>query len=97
MVSLRRYDPAADLACITCPVLALVGEKDVQVPPSVVELPLREGINPAADLTVKVYPDLNHLFQHAGTGLPAEYGEIEETLSPEVLADIAAWIKQVAE
>ena len=45
MVSLRRYDPAADLACITCPVLALVGEKDVQVPPSVVELPLREGIN----------------------------------------------------
>lgn len=61
MVSLRRYDPAADLACITCPVLALVGEKDVQVPPSVVELPLREGINPAADLTVKVYPDLNHL------------------------------------
>lgn len=97
MVSLRRYDPATDLARITCPVLALVGEKDVQVPPSVVELPLREGINPAADLTVKVYPDLNHLFQHAGTGLPAEYGEIEETLSPEVLADIAAWIKQVAE
>lgn len=95
MVSLLRYDPADDLARIACPVLALVGTRDVQVPPSVVEAPLRERINPAAELTVHVYPELNHLFQHAETGLPTEYAVIEETIAPEVLADIAAWIKKV--
>ena len=97
MVSLRRYDPAADLARIACPLLAIVGEKDTQVPPSVVEGPLREGIAPDTELTIKVYPGLNHLFQHAATGLPSEYGAIEETLAPDVLADMAAWVLRVAE
>lgn len=97
MVSLRRYDPTADLARIACPLLAIVGEKDTQVPPSVVEGPLREGIAPNTELTIKVYPGLNHLFQHAATGLPSEYGAIEETLAPDVLADMAAWVLRVAE
>ena len=44
-------------------------------------------------MTVKRYPGLNHLFQHCTTGLPAEYGSIEETISPEVLADLAAWME----
>ncbi|KAF5271269.1 hypothetical protein FQR65_LT17658 [Abscondita terminalis] len=33
---------------------------------------------------IKMYPDLNHLFQHAHTGLINEYGELEETFSYEV-------------
>ena len=41
---------------------------------------------------VREYPGLNHLFQHCTTGLPDEYGRIEETISPEVLQDIAQWI-----
>jgi hypothetical protein len=45
-------------------------------------------------LKVKKYPGLNHLFQHADTGTIEEYAVIEETISPEVLADIAAWIRQ---
>lgn len=97
MLSLLRYRPAAYLDKIECPVLAIVGERDLQVPPSTVEKPLREGVRPGTPLTVKVYPELNHLFQHAATGLPTEYGEIEETISPEVLADIAAWIREVTE
>jgi hypothetical protein len=44
------------------------------------------------DATVKVFPDLNHLFQHAETGLVGEYGRIEETIAPEVLEAIAQWI-----
>lgn len=95
MLSLLRYRPATYLTEISCPVLAVVGERDLQVPPSTIGEPLREGVRPGTPLTVKVYPELNHLFQHAATGLPTEYGEIEETISPEVLADMAAWIREV--
>jgi hypothetical protein len=40
-------------------------------------------------------PGLNHLMQHCTTGLPNEYGEIEETMSPEVLALIGEWLKEL--
>lgn len=95
MISLLRYRPAPYLARISCPVLAVVGSNDLQVPPYTVDAPLRAGVKTGTDVTVNVYPGLNHLFQHAETGLPTEYGDIEETISAEVLADIAAWIKEV--
>ena len=43
---------------------------------------------------LKEYPGLNHLFQHCTTGLPTEYSQIEETISEEVLKDIAQWLMQ---
>ena len=43
----------------------------------------------------KEYPGLNHLFQHSTTGNPNEYRQIEETISPEVLSDIAEWINRL--
>jgi hypothetical protein len=43
-------------------------------------------------VTIVPAPGLNHLFQHATTGLPQEYGQIEETMSPEVLQRVADWI-----
>jgi fermentation-respiration switch protein FrsA (DUF1100 family) len=88
------YDPLPELRELSIPVLALNGEKDTQVPPTENLLPveeaLREGGNP--DVTVEVLPNLNHLFQTAETGLPAEYAGIEETFSPAALEKIAAWI-----
>ena len=44
---------------------------------------------------IKTYPGLNHLFQHCTTGMPDEYGKIEETISVEVLTDITEWIKKL--
>ena len=44
-------------------------------------------------LTTKIYPELNHLFQHSTTGMPNEYYQIEETFAYEVLKDITNWIK----
>lgn len=44
---------------------------------------------------VKLYPELNHLFQKCETGLPTEYISIEQTISTEVLQDIADWIHQL--
>jgi biotin carboxylase len=75
-------------------VLALNGEKDLQVAadvnlPAIVKA-LKSGGNKA--VTMMKLPELNHLFQHCKTGLPAEYGEIEETFSPEVLKIMSDWI-----
>lgn len=88
--SFLKYDAGGDLAAIGCPVLAINGGKDLQVPAAPNFAVMRERIK--SPLTVKEYPGLNHLFQHCTTGLPGEYGTIEETVSPEVLNDIATWI-----
>jgi hypothetical protein len=88
------YDPAPALEKTKCPVLALYGSKDLQVPPSqnlpVMKEALARGGN--RDFQAEVIPDLNHLFQHATTGSPNEYGGIEETMAPVVLDDVSSWI-----
>jgi pimeloyl-ACP methyl ester carboxylesterase len=88
------YDPSADLRRITCPVLALNGDKDTQVSADVnlpaIEEALRQGGN--RHVEIKKLPGLNHLFQTAPTGHPREYGKIEETIAPSVLALIGDWI-----
>jgi pimeloyl-ACP methyl ester carboxylesterase len=91
-----KSNPTETLKKVTCPVLALNGEKDVQVAPKenieAIQKALSEGGN--SNLTTKIYPNLNHLFQHATTGSPAEYAIIEETFSEKVLKDIVGWIKK---
>lgn len=88
------YDPAPTLSEVKCPVLAINGEKDLQVPPSenlsAIEEALIEGGN--KDFVIKEFPGLNHLFQTAETGSPDEYARIEETISPVVLKYISDWI-----
>jgi uncharacterized protein len=92
--SFVTYDPRPALRALKCPVLALFGAKDLQVPPTQnaapVEAALKEGGNP--DHEVRVLADLNHLFQTADTGLPTEYGRIEETIAPAALTAVSEWI-----
>ena len=89
-----RYDPAPALEKVKCPVLAVNGSKDLQVPPkenlTAIGKALEKGGN--QKVTVKEYPDLNHLFQECSTGSPNEYAAIEQTFSPDVLKDLAEWI-----
>lgn len=92
--SFLKIDPAPYLGKLRCPVLALIGSKDTQVPPAA-NIPLLKAAlahNPRA--TVVELPGLNHLFQHATTGLPSEYGQIEETIAPAALERIATWLQQ---
>lgn len=88
------YDPIPALKKVKCPVLAINGSLDLQVPPrenlQAIERALQAGGN--RDYTVRLFPGLNHLFQKATTGAPSEYGKIEETLSPAVLDTVAGWI-----
>lgn len=88
--SLLQFDPAEALANIKCPVLAINGEKDLQVHADANLENIKKLVK--SSVTVKKYPNLNHLFQHCVTGLPTEYGNIDETISPDVLQDIAEWI-----
>jgi pimeloyl-ACP methyl ester carboxylesterase len=88
------YDPRPALAKVRCPVLALNGENDLQVPvienTQAIEATLKAAGN--KDVTVVRLPKLNHLFQTSETGSPSEYGKIEETFSPAALKIIGDWI-----
>jgi fermentation-respiration switch protein FrsA (DUF1100 family) len=88
------YDPRPALRALRIPVLALIGGKDLQVPPAenlpAIEEALASGGN--SHHTVRELPGLNHLFQTAGTGLMDEYPRIEETFAPQALEAIGSWI-----
>ncbi|MFN4033170.1 MAG: alpha/beta hydrolase family protein [Fimbriimonadales bacterium] len=94
--TLIRLDPARYLRKVRCPVLALNGELDLQVDPDqnlpAIERALREGGNKR--VTIRRLPGLNHLFQKARTGLPEEYGAIEETFNPAALEAIRQWLDE---
>jgi uncharacterized protein len=92
-----NHHPATDLEKVKCPVLAIAGELDLQVPPkenlAAIENALRKGGN--LQFTTLVMPGLNHLFQECQTGLPAEYARIEQTFSPDALNTITLWIQEI--
>lgn len=88
------YDPGTALRKVTCPVLAINGEKDTQVPPKQNLPAIRKALEQAGNKHFEVdeLPGLNHLFQTAKTGAPTEYAQIEETISPVALDKMATWI-----
>jgi len=94
MLAFIRYNPAAMLEKVKCPVLAINGDKDMQVPSKVnipaIENALKKGGNKLS--TCQELPGLNHLFQECKTGLPKEYVEIEQTIAPIALETMTNWI-----
>ena len=88
------YDPVPTLQKTVCPVLALNGEKDLQVAPkenlAKIQKALQDGGN--KDFQTAELPGLNHLFQHSPTGSPTEYGSILETMAPEALNAVSDWV-----
>lgn len=88
------YDPATALRRVTCPVLAINGSLDKQVLPAQNLPVIRKTLEEAGNKHFEIdeLPGLNHLFQTAKTGAPAEYAQIEETISPVALEKISSWI-----
>lgn len=90
------HDPAPTLEQVKCPVLAVNGEKDLQVKAKdnleVIESALKKGGNKAFKCVE--FKSLNHLFQTCKTGMISEYGQIEETIAPEVLKALTEWINE---
>lgn len=94
MLSLVRHDPRPVLKALKCPILALDGTLDTQVPsrqnlPAIASALAEGGVEDFATVSL---PKLNHLFQTAKTGGVGEYGQLEETIAPIALETIGAWL-----
>ena len=87
-------DPRVYLKKLAVPVLAVVGERDLQVLPGANLPELRQALRDNRDVTIRELPGLNHLFQTCKTGTPEEYARIDETMSPTVLMLVGEWIEQ---
>lgn len=88
-------DPQPYISKAKCPVMAINGNRDMQVIAATNIGSIEKLLPKNKKNMIKVYDGLNHLFQHCTTGNVTEYGKIEETISAEVLSDIAKWIESV--
>jgi pimeloyl-ACP methyl ester carboxylesterase len=90
-----KYNPANTLEKVKCPVLAINGEKDLQVPPKENLVAIKKALTKGGNKKISTleFPNLNHLFQECKTGSPEEYAKIEETFSPKAMTEILKWIQ----
>lgn len=89
---IRDYDQVETARQLEIPILILQGERDYQV--DMLEYKgWQEGLGGKANVTMKSYPGLNHLFfSGEGTPNPSEYSQ-EKNTDVQVIMDIAAWVK----
>lgn len=94
VTSLIKSTPSEFLEKITCPVLAINGDKDFQVSASENLPAIKTSIEKNGNMNVKTVTlkSLNHLFQESETGLISEYSEIEQTIAPVAMQLITTWI-----
>lgn len=88
------YDPLPAIAKVRQPILIQQGEIDQQVTAD--QAPMLEKAARAAgnkDVTVRIYPGLNHLFLPAKTGAPAEYTSLStSTIGDDILKQMGDWL-----
>ena len=78
------------------PVLAINGEKDIQVEPKANLGDFKKYLTAAGneDFTITEVAGLNHLFQPSKTGNINEYGNIPVTFDEATLKMVGDWITQ---
>ena len=92
-VAMIKFDPSPYLKKVDCPFLALNGEWDSQVKAETNLSAISKAVPKAQ---VIKYEQLNHLFQTSPDQISSlNYGGLEETMSPQVLDDIAKWLKKL--
>ncbi len=89
------FDPVAALREVRCPVLAIFGSLDTQVPPSSNEGPVRAALEGNPKAQIKTYAGANHLFQQARTGLVTEYSSLEPSFVAGLMPDVSAWVRAI--
>ena len=89
------HDPRADLARITVPVLALTGEKDLQVDPA--DLDVIAATVPGG-ATVRSVPDLSHTLRHqpGPPSLGAYRKELRQPVNQDVLRPVVRWCREIS-
>lgn len=91
-----NFNPRPYLEQLRCKVLALNGDKDIQVI-SAQNLPGIETAlkkSKAKNIEIKELAGLNHLFQYCQKCTVQEYGQLEETFSPVALQTISDWLNK---
>jgi alpha/beta superfamily hydrolase len=93
-VSLVKAKPSVYLSKVKCPVLAINGSKDFQVPSKENLTAIKTALESSGNtkVTATELENLNHLFQECTTGALNEYAEIEQTISPTALNAMTTWI-----
>ncbi len=90
-------EPKTYLQKVTIPILAINGDKDLQVSAKEnleeIEKALKVANN--KNYTIKYFKGLNHLFQTCKTGSPSEYVKLDEIIAPQVLEFISNWLKEL--
>lgn len=91
------YDPAPNIYKMTAKVLAVNGNRDIQVISKTnlagIEAALRKSKSKSYE--VKELEGLNHLFQECKTCTISEYGQLEQTISPSLLEIVTKWMRKV--
>jgi dienelactone hydrolase len=91
LLDVKNYEPTAQAASLSIPLLFLQGERDFQVGQKDFDR-WKSALAKRPNATFHSYPDLNHLFiSGKGRSLPAEYVN-PANVSPAVIGDIADWI-----
>lgn len=91
-----QCDASKHLEKTKAAVLALNGAKDIQVIADQNINGIKKALEKSKSRTyqTRIFPDLNHLFQHCVKCTVPEYAEVEETFSPEVLQEMGKWLDQ---
>ncbi len=91
-----RIDPINYLPKLTCKVLAINGEKDIQVIAKTNLQGMKDALmkSKAKEYELKELPGLNHLFQQCNTCTSDEYGTLTETISPSALSVMGVWLDE---
>jgi len=96
IVYFLKYDPKPYLEKISCKVLALDGDRDVQVISKSNLKGIHDGLAKSRSKkfdTIEL-KGLNHLFQDCKTCTVQEYEQLEETMSPNALLTLSAWMDE---
>ncbi|HTP21014.1 MAG TPA: alpha/beta fold hydrolase [Solirubrobacteraceae bacterium] len=94
-LDLRDYNPVEVAAALRKPMLILQGGRDYQVTVADDLARWEAGLGDRANVTIRVYPDHNHLFTPgSGPSTPDEY-EPAQHVDATIVADIAAWLEPV--
>ena len=89
------FDPTVYVRKVACPVFALICDKDLNVDPKMTLESLNKNLQQNPRNQIKVYENLNHIFQHCNPDNPLETTDGDELISPDVPADIAKWINEL--
>jgi hypothetical protein len=89
-----KINPDVYWSKLKIPVLALNGSKDLQVISKENLAGIKASLEKAKNKKIEIveFPNLNHLFQEAKTGSVEEYGQLEQTIAPQVLDKMSSWI-----